>query len=200
MAPNRIMRGRAMRRAFLLVAIATLLVAALAGCGGGGSSSTVQQEREADARVLNEILARQLAAVAAYGKVLPKLHGAELVTARHFRAQEQEHVDATTKVLQKTGAEADPPAETIDANELKTRKDALAFIYEMESATIDAELHAIDRLSLSWPRPLLASMVANQAQRLVLVRRALGAQPLATVPEPFETGETPAPEGMMKNP
>lgn len=194
------MRGRAMRRALLLGAIATLLAAVLAACGSGGSSSSAQGEREADARVLNEILARQLAAVAAYGKVLPILRGADLVTARHFRAQEQEHVDATTKVLQKTGAEADPPAETIEANDLKTREDALTFLYEMESATIDAELHAIDRLNIGWPRPLLASMVANQAQRLVLIRRALGAQPLATVPEPFETGETPAPEGMMRNP
>ena len=199
MAPNRIMRGRAMRRALLVGAIATLLVAALTACGGGGSSSDAG-EREADARVLNEILARQLAAVVAYGKVLPILQGADLVTARHFRAQEQEHVDATTKVLQKTGAEADPPAETIEANELKTPGDALTFLYEMESATIDAELHAIDRLNLGWPRPLLASMVANQAQRLVLIRRALGAKPLATVPEPFETGETPAPEGMMTKP
>ncbi len=189
-----------MRRALLVGAIVILLAAALAGCGGGGSSSTAQQEKEADAKVLNEILARQTAAVAAYGKALPKLHGADLVTARHFRAQEQEHVDATTKVLQKTGAEADPPAETIEANELKTPEDALTFLYEMESATIDAELHAIDRLHIGWPRPLLASMVANQAQRLVLIRRALGAQPLATVPRPFETGETPAPEGMMKNP
>jgi hypothetical protein len=200
MAPNRIMRGRAMRRAFLLVAIAALLAAPLAGCGGGGSSSAAQQEREADAKVLNEILARQLAAVAAYGEVLPRLHAEDLVTARHFRAQEQEHVDATTKVLQKTGAEADPPAETIEANELKTREDALTFLYEMESATIDAELNAIGRLNIGWPRPLLASMVANQAQRLVLIRRALGAKPLATVPQPFEAGETPAPEGMMKKP
>lgn len=201
MAPNRIMRGRAMRCALFLGAVATLLLAALAGCGGGGgSSSTPQQEREADAKVLNEILARQLAAVAAYGEVLPILHGEDLVTARHFRAQEQEHVDATTKVLQKTGAEADPPAETIEANELKTREDALTFLYEMESATIDAELHAIDRLNVGWPRPLLASMAANQAQRLVLIRRALGAKPLATVPQPFEAGETPAPEGMMTKP
>jgi hypothetical protein len=195
MAPNRIMRGRAMRRALLAGAIATLLAAALTGCGGGGSPSTTQQEKEADETVLNEILGRQLAAVAAYGEALPRLHGADLAAARQFRAQEQEHVDATTKLLRKTGGEADPPAETIEANELKTREDALTFLYEMESATIDAELSATGKLNLGWLRPLLGSMAANQAQRLGLIRRALGAEPLATVPEPFETGETPAPEG-----
>ena len=37
-------------------------------------------------------------------------------------------------------------------------------------------------------------MAANQAQHLVLLRRALGAKPLETIPSAFETGETPAPE------
>ena len=199
MAPNGIMRGRLVRRALLLGAIAAALTAGLGACGGGGSTATVQ-EKEADAKVLNEILGRQLAAANAYSEVLPKLHGEDLVIARQFRAQEQEHVDATTKVLQKTGAEADPPAETIEANELETRRDALTFLYEMESATIDAELDAIGKLHLTWPRPQLATMAANQSQRLVLIRRALGAAPLETVPQAFETGETPAPEGMIKKP
>jgi ferritin-like protein len=201
MAPNRIMRGRAMRRALLLGAIAALLAAALGGCGGGGSSSsTLEEEKEADAEVLNEILARQLAATAAYGEVLPELHGEDRAVARHFRAQEQEHVDATTKLLRKIGAEADPPAETIEANDLKTREDALTFLYEMESATIDAELNAVGTLNLGWLRPLLGATAANQAQHLVLIRRALGVTGVETVPEPFETGETPTPEGMMKKP
>lgn len=196
------MRGRAMRRALLLAAIVALLPGVLAGCGGGGSSSssTLEEEKEADAEVLNEILARQLAAVAAYGEVLPELHGEDRTVARHFRAQEQEHVDATTKLLRKIGAEADPPAETIEANDLKTREDALTFLYEMESATIDAELNAVGTLNLGWLRPLLGATAANQAQHLVLIRRALGVTGVETVPEPFETGETPTPEGMMKKP
>lgn len=193
-----------MRCAPLLGAIAVLLAAALAGCGGGGgggeSAGTLQQEKEADATVLNEILARQQAAAVAYGEVLLVLHGADLVMARHFRAQEQEHVDATTKLLRKIGAKAEPPAETIEASELKTRADAMTFLYEMESATIDAELGATGKLELGWLRPPLGATAANQAQHLVLIRRALGAKGLETVPEPFETGETPAPEGMMKKP
>jgi len=200
MAPNGIMRGRLVRRALLLGAIAMGMAISLGACGGGSGSTTTVQEKEADAKVLNEILGRQLAAASAYAQVLPKLKGADLAAAREFRAQEQEHVDATTKVLQKTGTEADPPAETIETNELKTQRDALTFLYEMESATIDAELDAIGKLHLAWPRPQLATMAANQAQRLVLIRRALGAAPLETVPQAFETGETPAPEGMMKKP
>jgi Ferritin-like domain len=192
MAPNRITRGRRVRRALLLGAVAALLAAALGACGGGGSSAVADKDR--DVRVLNEVLARQLAAAAAYGQALPALHGADLAAARQFRAQEQEHVDATTKTLRGIGGEADPPAETIEANDLKTRADSLEFLYAMESATIDAELSAVGKLAIDWPRPLIASMAANQAQRLVLLRRALGAKPLEAVPSAFETGENPAPE------
>lgn len=190
MALNRIMRGRSLRRALLLGATVAALAGGLIACGGDGDSAV---DPEADARVLNEILARQLAAVEAYGEALPALRGDELATAREFRSQEQEHVDATTKTLRGLEAEADPPAETIEVGDLETRRDALEFLYELESATIDAELSAVAKLTIAWPRPLVAAMAANQAQRLVLIRRALGAAPLEAVPEAFETGETPAP-------
>jgi hypothetical protein len=192
MAPNRITRGRLVRRALLAVATATLLAAGLGACGGGGSSSSSEKER--DVKVLNELLGRQLAVVETYEEVLPTLHGSDLSSAEHFHAQEQEHVDATTKLLRKVGGEAEPAEETIEASDLKTRADNLEFLYEMESATTDFELNAVGRLTIDWPRPLIASMAANQAQRLVLLRRALGAKPLEAIPAAFEAGETPAPE------
>jgi hypothetical protein len=190
------MRDRLVRRALVFSAVAFTLVLALSACGGSDGGSTT--DKAADVKVLNEILARQLAAVDAYGQALPALHGQELALARRFRAQEQEHVDATTKTLRGLEAEADPPAETIEAGDLKTPQDAMHFLYELESATIDAELHAIGKLTIGWPRPLIASMAANQAQRLVLIRRALGADATELVPEAFETGETAAPEEMMQ--
>ena len=189
------MRGRSPRRALLLGAVAAALATSFAACGGGDDSTV---DPEADAKVLNEVLARQLAAVEAYGEALPALRGAELAAAREFRAQEQEHVDATMKTLRGLEAEADPPAETIEADGLGTPRQALEFLYELESATIDAELSAVAKLTIAWPRPLVAAMAANQAQRLVLIRRALGAGPLEAVPQAFETGETPAPEEMME--
>jgi hypothetical protein len=194
MALNRIMRGRLVRRALVLSAVALIVAAGLGACGGGGATT----DKAADVEVLNEILARQLAAVEAYGNALPALRGEELALARRFRAQEQEHVDATTKTLRSFEAEADPPAEEIPSGSLQTRRQAFEFLYELESATIDAELHAVDKLTIGWPRPLVAAMGANQAQRLVLIRRALGADPAEVIPEAFETGETAAPEEMMQ--
>jgi Ferritin-like domain len=196
MPSNRIMRGRAMRRALLLVCLLVGLAAGLVACGGGGSDSTT--DKAADVRVLNELLARQLAAVEVYETVVLVLHGSDLAATRTFLSQEQEHVDATTKTLRGLDAEADPPKETIEFGQLSSRDEVIELLYEMESATIDAELHAVGQLTIGWPRPLIASMAANQAQRLVLIRRALGASPLESIPEAFETGETAAPEEMMR--
>lgn len=187
------MRGPIVRRALLVAAAGSILAASLSACGGGGSSSSAS-EKERDVKVLNDVLGRQLAVVETYERVLPKLHGSDRAAAEQFRAQEQEHVDATTKTLRGIGGEAEPKTETIEASDLNTRADNLEFLYEMESATMDLELSAVGKLTADWPRPLIASMAANQAQRLVLLRRALGAPPLETVPSAFETGETPAPE------
>jgi len=184
-----------MRRALALGAVAAGLAASLAACGGDEDTSAV--DPEADAAVLNEILGRQQAAVAAYGEAMPALRGPELAMARRFRVQEQEHVDATTKTLRGLEEPADPVGEMIETGDLATSDDALDFLYRLESATIDAELNAVSRLTVGWTRPLVAAMAANQAQRLVLIRRALGAAPLETIPEAFETGETSAPQEMM---
>lgn len=187
------MRGRLVRRALLVGAAAALAAATLGACGGGGGSSAAT-EKEHDVKVLNDLLGRQLAVVETYGRVMPRLHGADLAAARQFRAQEQEHVDATTKLLRRIGGEAEPAEETIEADDLTTRAENLELLYAMESATIDFELGAVGKLTIDWPRPQIASMAANQAQRLVLLRRALGAPPLETIPSAFETGENPAPE------
>lgn len=182
-----------MRRATLLVA-GTLAAAVLfPACGGDGDVITAVPDKEGDARILNEILGRQTAAIAAYDRSLRGLGGSELELARQFRAQEQEHVNAIVKVMRGIGVAAEPVPEEIEAKGLKREVDYLEFLYEVESATIDAELNAISKLSTSWARPLLASIAANQAQRLALLRRALGAKAGEIVPEAFEDGTTPAP-------
>jgi len=128
----------------------------------------------------------------AYDRVLPRLHGADFAMARRFRAQEQEHVDAILRALRGLGASAEPDEdEEIEGEALRTRAEVLDFLYEVESVSIDDGLRAIANLTAQ--RSLLGSIVANQAQHLVLLRRALGAAPPATVPEAFENGSAPPP-------
>jgi hypothetical protein len=210
MAGNRIMSGGAM-----LAALAITMAFALAACGGGGSSSAAgtaatgaaatstatnvdtpspTPEEPADGAVLNKVLGRQEAVIAAYGRVIPQLPPRLARMAAYFRAQEQDHVDAVLKAMRGLGSAAESSEEMIEVGEMKTDRERLEFLYEVESATIDEELSAISSLEASWPRSLLASTVANQAQHLTLLRQALGAGPLASVPVPFEDGTAAPPE------
>lgn len=208
MTGNRItLRGAKRRRGGLAVFAVVALAVVIAGCGGssGGSTSTAtvtdataapapSPEEAVDGEILNTVLGRQEAAIGAYDEVIPKLAPRLARMAAYFRAQEQEHVDAVLKAMRGLKTTAEPGEEAIEVGELKSDRERLVFLYEVESATIDDELSAISKLVASWPRSLLSSTVANQAEHLTLLRQALGAGPLAAVPEPFENGTAAPPE------
>lgn len=206
MARNRITWGGG-------VLVALFAIALLAGCGGGGSSTAPATgtpattgtatnvdtpvptaEQSADGVLLNKVLSRQEAAIDAYTKVISTLPPRLARLASYFRAQEQEHVDAVLKAMRGLQAAAEPAPEPVEPGELKSDRERLEFLYEVEGATIDEELGAISELEASWPRSLLASTVANQGEHLTLLRQELGAGPLASVPVPFENGTAPPPE------
>jgi hypothetical protein len=180
-----------------LAAGVAALALVFAGCGSGGSTTTAVPDKAADAEILNRVLAREMAAVRAYGRTLPLLHGQALASAREFRASEQEHVDAIVKALRGLGEKAEPEEEEIEKEGLKTEVDGLGFLYEIESVSIADDLRAISHLTAPWPRSLLGSIAADQAQHLVLLRRALGADAAELIPDAFEDGTTPAPSAMM---
>lgn len=187
-------RGGAPRLSLLLAALVALaLTFAACGSDDGGETDTAAAETEADVEILNEVLARQLATIDVFDRTLPNLRGGARTLATQFRQQEQEHVDGILEALQKAGGAEDAEAEEIESDPLRTEAEHLRFLYEVESETIEDELGAIGRMSASGPSALLAATVANQAQHLVLLRRALGAIPLEWVPAPYETGAMPAP-------
>ncbi len=178
----------------MLAGIVVVLALVVAGCGGGGGGTTTAvPDKAADAEILNNVLARELAAIRAYERTLPLLRGPALASAREFRAQEQEHSDAIVKALRGLGEAAEPEEEEIESEGLKTRAEALEFLYEVESVSVAYYLRTISHLSSSWPRALLGSIAANQAQHLVALRRLLGADAAESIPEAFEDGTTPSP-------
>jgi len=198
MGANRIRCGGVVRRGVPVVLACAVLGTGLAACGGGGGTPTTSvADREADAATLGDVLARQLGAVEAYGAMLPALRGPALAAARQSRSYEQQHADATIKALRGIGAEAESAPEEIDTPPHPSRAEALLFLYELENATINLEMHAIAKLTGEWPRTLVATMVANQAQRLARVRAELGLPPTKQIPSAFEYGTTPDPSGMI---
>lgn len=182
----------------IMFALAAVAILALAGCGGGGGSSPALSEKEADADLVDNAIARELATADAYTHGLSLPGGADTALLRELRAQAQEHVDALTKAIRGLGGEVDSEKiaaerEALDYTGVKSRADFLVFAYERESRGVAGDLSEVSKLSAPWPRSLLGSIAANQGQHLVLLRQALGAGPLASVPEPFEAGTTPAP-------
>ena len=166
-------------------------------CDTGAASTP--EAKAADAEILNQILSRQLGVVAAYPQAMVVLDHSTLVLLRKFRAQEGEHADAIVKALRGLGEGAAAEPEAIEAGALKTEADRLRFVYQLESSTIEAELTAIAKLESHPARVMLAATVANQAEHLAILRRLLGARPLAIVPVAFENGAIPAPSPERPN-
>lgn len=166
----------------------------LSGCGGGGGgSSSEEAEKAADIELLNDALAQELTAVDGLTHGLPLVRGTALALTQEFRAQEQEHVDALIKSIRGLGGKTDAEPSELELTDVKTQDDFFVFAYDLGSATIASHMSAIPKLSGSHLRVLFASIVADESQQLVVLRRGLGAGPLELVPEPFETGGTPAP-------
>jgi rubrerythrin len=187
-----------MTRKRITFALGATLVLLLAGCGGGGKEAPAESEKEADVELVDTAIARELATVDAYSHGFSLPGGADTALLLELRAQAQEHVDALAKALRGLGGKVDNEKvdgerEALDYTGVESRHDFLAFAYERESSGVAGDLSEVSKLSTPWPRSLLSSIAANQAQHLVLLRQALGAGGLASVPEAFESGATPAP-------
>jgi Ferritin-like domain len=194
MAANRI--------TFYLLAAASL---AIVGCGGGGAAAPTRQgEREADLALLDTAIGREMAIVDAYehGLSLPARSARSrrkrvVALLRLLRAQDQEHVDALLRAVRGLGGRVDPvkvagEREALDYRAIRSRSEFLALADELESKGVVGDLDEVAKLSAAWPRSVIASIATNQAQHLVLLRGALGAGPLGSIPSAFETGTTPA--------
>jgi rubrerythrin len=177
------------------VAVAAAL-AILGGCGGGdggGGTSTAVDERAADAEIMNVALSQELTLVQVYRHSLPLLRGEARALARRFLAQEQEHINGITKVLRGLQAPAEGEAEEVDYSDVKSDEDALLQLYEITGLQLHHYIDDVAHLETIAPRSLVATMAANEAQHLVVLRQLLGADRADSVPEAFDAGEVPPP-------
>jgi rubrerythrin len=192
--------GKAKRNrgsALVAAVVAAVAVAALlAGCGGGdsgGGTSTTADEKAADVELVNAAIGQELGTIAAYESGLRLLHGKSAAAVRQMRGQAQEHIDGMTKAIRGLGGEVEAEAEEFDLSEVKDETGFLTFAYELESAAIAAYNDTVVGLQTSAPRRVSASIAANKAQHLVILRQLLGADQLESFPEAFDGGQVPPP-------
>lgn len=187
------MRTERGRRAVAVALVALAGAAGAAGCGEKGNPAA-HGDKQHDVEVLNVAITQELTLVDAYRLVESKLAAPRLrAVMRLYVAQELEHVDGLTKAMRGLGGSVEAEAEELDDEGLKTRRDYLLFAYEQTSAQLTHFLEDVTQLATPAPRSFAASIAANMAQHLVVLRQTLGAGLLEAVPDAFDTGEVPPP-------
>ena len=148
-----------------------------------------------DADLLAKAITLERIAVLAYGQAIDsKLLTPEFArVARQFRGHEQAHADVLVTALKDLGGTPPPDPEVKDIDsvvkgigDLKSQADVANFAIELELAAVaayhDAQSRFIDAKLLQTG----ASIMANEAQHLVVLRQAVDENPS---PNAFETGQ-----------
>jgi hypothetical protein len=182
------------RRALLTGAGATLAGAAAlasAGCGtqtktGKKAAGTVARPiQRADIRILNGLLDLERHTVAAYTAGIPLLSHAHAKTAKQFLNEELQHTGELLSLIKAAKGVALPKAASYDLGHPTGDAGVLALLHALERAQIAAYLGAIPVLSPGPVRAAVASILANDAQHIAVIRMAQG---LSAMPSPFVTG------------
>jgi rubrerythrin len=160
------------------------------------SVRTAFAEAKGDTAILGRAISLEQVAVLAYDTAIEGglLSPALLKVMRTLRAHEQEHADALTTALTDLGGTPPPaPRGIADIDKVvkglgdaKSQADVVNFAIELETAVVAAYLDAHRELVEAKLLQTGASIMASEGQHLVVLRRAVGKDP---VPTAFETGE-----------
>jgi rubrerythrin len=184
------------RRAFLAVAGTALAGGVLAACGSnddesnGIATETGAEEStasSADVAIVNQALATEQRAVAAYHAAALRLTGDLRRTAQTFESQEREHADALSKAVLALGATPAAAHDRYALPALDSDEAVLRFTMGIEDIAIAQYLDLIPKLSSANLRGTFASILTVEAQQLAVLREEAGRQP---VPDAFVGGRT----------
>jgi rubrerythrin len=148
-----------------------------------------------DAEILSSAIHLEQVAVLAYAAAIDsgRLTPAFAKIATRFRDHEQAHADTLTTALTDLGGTPPPKATQADLLEVVTglagarsQADFANLAIELEMAAVAAYLDAHRKLIEAKLLQTGASIMANEAQHLVVLRQAVKRDP---VPNAFETGK-----------
>jgi Ferritin-like domain len=181
--------GPSSRRGLLCGAGAGLAGLLVAGCGGK-QSLKAQVHNSApvlgtDVDLLNQLLDLEHKAIAAYTAGIPLLSPATVKAGQLFLNDELYHAGSLAGWVKAAGGMPIMPAPSYDLGHPQTSHEVLALLHEIEQAQITAYLAALPRLAPSEVQQSVASILANDAQHVAVVRYTLGQ---TAVPSAFVTG------------
>jgi hypothetical protein len=189
-----VVQGGARRREVLGGAGATLAAGAavlLAGCGQKGAiprqavKKAPLSVQHKDVALLNAALALERRTVAAYTAGIPLLSRRQAKGARQFLNEELQHTGELLALIKAAGGVANPRAASYDIGHPRGASGVLAVWHELERLQIAAYVKAIPKLSPGPVRAAVATILANDAQHIAILRLEQGLDPL---PSAFVTG------------
>jgi hypothetical protein len=176
------------RRGLLSAAGAGLAGALLAGCGGSSLKAQVHNAKpvlHSDVELLNHLLDLEHWAIAAYTAATPLLPPATVKAGELFLNDELEHAGDLAGLVRAAGGKPIKPRPSYPLGQPRGSAEVLGVLRGVEQALIVAYLDALPRLRPGPLKQQVASIFANDAQHLAVVRAALH-QP--AVPSAFVTG------------
>jgi hypothetical protein len=158
------------------------LGAVVAGCGSHKSSvqltTTTSRTPGPDVPLLNHLLDLEHMTIAAYTASIPLLSGAAHLAGRRFLIQELSHAGELGGLVRQAGGKASHPKASYPLGHPNSEIDVLWGLHHVEQRELAAQLDALPRLSTPAVRSAVASILANDAQHLSILRLTLGRNPV----------------------
>jgi hypothetical protein len=176
------------RRSLLLVAGTGLAGALLAGCGGESIKQQVGNSQPAltnDVDLLNHLLHLEHTAIAAYTAGIPLLDQPTAKAGQLFLNDEISHAGDVAGLVREAGGKPIKPAPSYELGHPRTSEEVLMLLHAVENAQIAGYLYAIQQLEPGVVKQQVASILANDAQHVAVVRAALGQ---SAIPSAFVNG------------
>ena len=161
------------------------LALAGAGCGGAGRSSQRLSAlppvpRSHDVAILNSALDHEYELIAAYTASIPLLAEPGRLAAEQFLGQHLAHAGELAGWIEHARATASKPLSAYRLSRPRTSAGMLSALLSLENAMIASYLAAIPELAPGKLRANTASILANEAQHVAVLRSVLGRQPVAS--------------------
>jgi len=138
-----------------------------------------------DVELLNHLLDLEHWAIAAYTAGTPLLPPAVVKAGQLFLNDELSHAGALAGLVKAAGGKPGKPAASYPLGHPRSSDDVLKLLHDIENRQLTAYLSAVTVLEPGFVKASVASILANDAQHVAVLRAALHRP---AVPSPFETG------------